>query len=107
MANQEWHNNFFRELEKLPFPEETFNTLVPDQVKRWKLLGAAKSVPWTWVMVCELALASFLSPSAMLVPAAGIRIFALVWLFFIHPGSTNTSGVLGQYGDILDEIELQ
>ena len=36
-----------------------------------------------------------------------MRIFAVVWFFFLHPGSTNTSGIISFYADFLDEVELR
>ena len=57
-------------------------------------------------MVIELALIFFMSPTTVLLPKAGTKVFSLVW-FFLHPGSTNTSGLIGFYSNILDEIEKE
>ena len=105
--SEEQQNEAFRKFESVPFPAEIFERVMPQQVARWRLIGDLKSVPWQWVLACELALTAFLSPTAVLLPEPEIAIFAVIWFMFVHPGSTNTSGIISFYGDFLDEIELK
>ena len=39
-------------------------------------------------------------------PDEGIKVCSLIWAFFLHPGSTNTSNILTFCADMLDELEL-
>ena len=103
---EEQNNALFKELETVLFPTAFFEDAIGTLVHRWRLVGKTKSVPWQWVMLSELALTSFCAGTALLVPEEGIKIYALIWAFFLHMGSTNTSGVITDHADILDEIEL-
>lgn len=100
-------SNFFGELEALQFPEDVIREHYPEALERWQLLGATQSTPWMWVMLAELCLASFLAPTAVLKPIDSISVYAVLWLFFVHPGSTSTSNLLRVYGDALDVIEAR
>ena len=69
-------------------------------------MAKLESAPWAWVALLELSLSGFLAPTACLYPLNSIQIFALTWPFLLHPGSTQTSGLLRLYQDVLDEIEI-
>lgn len=97
--------NFFTELEAERFPEEIVSEHYPDAVARWKTLGLTQSTPWMWVMLLELCMVSFLAPTAALRPIPSITIYAVLWFFLVHPGSTSTSNLLRLYADALDLIE--
>ncbi|CAK8999582.1 Uncharacterized protein (Fragment) [Durusdinium trenchii] len=56
-------------------------------------------------MLCELALASFLTPNARLHPLASFTVFSLTWTFFVHPGSCHTSNLLRLYQNVFHGIE--
>ena len=79
--------------------------LYPDLVAEWEIVGKLQSVPWQWVCSVELSLAGFLAPTACLYPVQSIAIYPLTWMFLLHPGSTQTSGLLRLYQDAFDEIE--
>ena len=98
-------NQFFSDLESLEFPDATLRELYPDLAEHWEVVGKLQSVPWQWVCSVELSLAGFLAPTACLYPVQSIAIYALTWVFLLHPGSTQTSGLLRLYQDCLDEIE--
>ena len=66
---------------------------------------ATRKVPWVWVMLAELALTSFLTPNARFFPLASFAVYSLVWAFFLHPGSCNTSNLLGLYHNVLRGVE--
>lgn len=70
-------------------------------------VGKMYNVSWIWVMSCELSLAGMLAPSAALYPIESITIYPLMWVFILHPGSTQTSGLVRLYQDVLDEIEIE
>ena len=80
----EQHSAFHRALEAVPGPRGKFGSLE-----------------------IRVALISFVSPTAVLVPEPGIKVFCLVWFFFLHPGSTNTGGVISFNSNILDEIGFE
>ena len=107
IAGTELLSNFFGELEALEFPEALVREHYPEACQRWQLLGGTQSTPWTWVMFAELCLASFLSPTAVLRPIQSIQVYAVLWFFFVHPGSTSTSNLLRVYADALDAIECR
>lgn len=98
-------NQFFSDLESLEFPDATLRELYPDLLGHWEVVGKLQSVPWQWVCSVELSLAGFLAPTACLYPVQSIAIYALTWVFLLHPGSTQTSGLLRLYQDCLDEID--
>ena len=56
---------FFRSLETIPFPEDTFMEHIPGLVAVWDSLGKTQSVSWPWVMMQELALTGFVTPTAV------------------------------------------
>ena len=99
-------NAFFQDLETIPFPTEALRRLYPELVAEWEVVAKLESVPWAWVALLELSLSGFLAPTACLYPLNSIQIFALTWPFLLHPGSTQTSGLLRLYQDVLDEIEI-
>ena len=78
-------------LEQVPFPEAEVRALYPELVEVWTTIGQSQNVPWQWVMVMELSLATFLAPIAVLMPTRTIKIFLALWSFLLHPGSTHTS----------------
>ncbi len=99
-------NGLYRTLEELESPADRIEQLYPAHVLTWKAIAATQSVPWIWVLICELSLTSFLCPTAILLPVNSLRVFSVLWLFFLHPGSTQTSGLLRLYSDVYDGIEL-
>jgi len=102
-------DEFFRGLEaECPFPEEEIQALAgADVVEKWQLIGATQSVSWVWVMLCELALVSFLTPNARFFPLASFPVFSVVWMFFVHPGSCHTSNLLRLYHNCLHGLEMK
>ena len=91
----------------MAFPEDELRQLFPDLVAEWEIVAKLQSVPWPWVAVVELSLTEFLAPTAALYPINSIQIFARTWPFLLHPGSTQTSGLLRLYQDALDEVERE
>jgi len=107
LAADDIQNPFFQDLETEPFPEAEIKALFPELVEEWEIMGKLQSVPWPWVMAMELSLAGFLSPTACLWPIGSIPIHALTWVFLLHPGSTQTSGAIRVYQDIMDILEIR
>eukprot|EP00438_Fugacium_kawagutii_P021298 Skav223669 [mRNA] locus=scaffold2794:282802:283933:- [translate_table: standard] len=64
------------------------------------------SVPPSWVMLAELCAASFLAPTSVLLPASTLPLFTMPWAFILHPGATQTSGLMAAYGRTLRQVEL-
>eukprot|EP00438_Fugacium_kawagutii_P019338 Skav202389 [mRNA] locus=scaffold1406:409279:411123:- [translate_table: standard] len=100
-------DEFFQRLEaEVVFPEEELASLTPEPLlQHWKDVGTTQSVAWPWVMLCELALASFLTPNARFQPLASFSVYSLTWSFFLHPGSCHTSNLLRLYHNVLHGLE--
>ena len=100
-------DHFFQRLEaEVVLPEVELAGLTPPALlQHWKDVGTTQSVAWPWVMLCELALASFLTPNARFQPLASFSIYSLTWSFFLHPGSCHTSNLLRLYHNVLHGLE--
>lgn len=100
-------DEFFQRLEaELVFPDAEIAALAPAPLlQHWKDVGATQSVAWPWVMLCELALTSFLTPNARFQPLASFSVYSLTWSFFVHPGSCHTSNLLRLYHNVLHGLE--
>ena len=100
-------DEFFQRLEaEVVFPEAEIAALTPAPLlQHWKDVGATQSVAWPWVLLCELALASFLTPNARFQPLASFSVYSLTWGFFLHPGSCHTSNLLRLYHNVLHGLE--
>ena len=107
LANQDLLNRFFDDLEVTAIDKGKITECFPSLVADWELQGKTLSVPWDWVMILELMLVAFLSPTAILKPIETISIYAVVWCFLLHPGATGSSNVIRLYQDIFDIIELK
>ena len=105
--NKNLANEFFTNVEGESFPHELLLECYPDAVDMWKKIGLTQNVPYEWVMMMELGMVSFLTPTAVLYPIESVTIYFLVWLFFCHPGATNTSNLLRLYQNIFDIIEAR
>ena len=80
-------DHFFQRLEaEVVLPEVELAGLAPPALlQHWKDVGTTQSVAWPWVMLCELALASFLTPNARFQPLASFSVYSLTWSFFSSP----------------------
>ena len=107
LCTHEAVQDFFRDLEAIPFPTDIIAESCPGAVERWQQIAATQSVPWMWVMAAELVLSGFLAPTAVLFPVQSITVYPLLWLFFLHPGSTQTSGLVRLYANVFDNIEAR
>ena len=55
---------------------------------------------------CYISVLGCVSFGVRRVPAqASVKIYTLIWAFFLHPGSTVTSPVCRMYSDIHQELE--
>lgn len=93
----------FRLLEAEPFAEGLLLEHYPELLREWRAISDAMQVPWQYVMVCELSLASFCSPTAVLFPWNTLRVYPVLWWFLLHPGAFNTSGVIRLYSEVCGE----
>ena len=64
-------------------------------------------VPASWVLLAETCGSAFLAPTAVLDLTKSFRLHSVLWAFVLHPGSTQTSGLMGHYCDALRAIELR
>lgn len=90
----------FRLLEAEPFAEGLLLEHYPELLREWRAISDAMQVPWQYVMVCELSLASFCSPTAVLFPWNTLRVYPVLWWFLLHPGAFNTSGIIRLYSEV-------
>ena len=100
-------NSFFTELETEELKIDSVREKIPELVAHWEIVAKLQSVPVVWVMAVELSLAGMLSPTAALYPMQSITIYPLTWCFLLHPGSTQTSGLLRLYQDVVDTLEIR
>lgn len=49
-------NDFYKDLESEVFPHAIIKEHYPDRVAEWQVIAKTQSVPWEWIMFCELAL---------------------------------------------------
>lgn len=100
-------DEFFQSVEAgVVFPEAELAALTPAPLlQHWKDVAATQSVAWPWVLLCELSLASFLTPNARFQPLASFSVYSLTWFFFLHPGSCHTSSLLRLYRNVLHGLE--
>lgn len=94
----------FRLLEAEPFPEGLLLQHYPALLQEWRAIADAMQVPWQYVMVCELSLASFCSPTAVLFPWNTLRVYPVLWWFLLRPGAFNTSGIIRLYSEACFQI---
>ena len=85
----------FRKCEEHKFPIEELKEVLPDIIEGAAALAAGYSVPPSWALLCMVALVAILLPTAMLRPSPTVFIHYVLWMFIIHPGSVNTSGLFG------------
>lgn len=98
-------NELFRLLESEVFSEAAVAELYPGLAKQWTDIAHAIQVPWQYIMVMDLALASAMAPTAVLFPLPTLQIYPVVWWFLLHPGATNTSAAVRLFSDVLDLLE--
>ena len=75
-------------------------------LEEWRRIGDTQSVPWPWVMLCELSLTSFLAPPARF-HLPSFQVYSLTWTFFLHPAWCHTSNLLRVYQNVLHRAELK
>ena len=90
-------NSFFDDIEQFPFPKEELRRYFPQPVEQWTVFGNTQSVSWDWVMLMELSMASFLSPTARPNPTPSVNIYGIVWSFLLHSGATSSSNLIQVY----------
>ena len=98
-------NGFFQDLETVEFPAEKLKALYPQLVGEWESHCQARVRSMAMGLPARVVACRFLAPTACLYPIGTIPIYSLTWPFLLHPGSTQTSGLLRLYQDVLDEVE--
>ena len=96
----------FDAAEKVPFPADELRALLPDLWNHCSLVADALSVPISWVLLAEICSAAFLAPTSVLLPAKTIPLYTMPWAFILHPGATQTSGLMATYNRAFRQLEL-
>ena len=82
----------FRACPKLSF--ETASAMLPNLVKAAKMLADTQAVCWEWGLFSIISLGSSLVPQDRFEPTPAISLPSSMWVCMVHPGATNSSGVI-------------
>ena len=96
----------FDAAEGVQFPAEALKALLPDVWRHCQLVADSLSVPVSWVLLAEVCAAAFLAPTAVLYPAKTVPLHTMPWAFILHPGATQTSGLMAFYSKTRRQIEI-
>ena len=96
----------FAAAEDIPFPLADLEKLVPEICKHCSAVADSLSVPLSWVLLAELCTAAFLAPTSVLLPTKTLPLHSMPWALILHPGATQTSGLMAAYNRTLRQIEL-
>ena len=73
---------------------EPFEAWLPDVMWAAHMLADTLAVCWEWGLLALLTVASGLVPEDRFEPAPSISIPSSLWVVLLHPGATNSSGVV-------------
>ena len=96
----------FAAAEDIPFPLADLEKLVPAICKHCSAVADSLSVPLSWVLLAEVCTAAFLAPTSVLLPTKTLPLYSMPWALILHPGATQTSGLMAAYNRTLRQIEL-
>ena len=68
--------------------------LCPEIVEVSEMLARCLCVHWEWVLLALLASVGSLIPQDRFVSAPSLEVPSSLWIILLHPGATNTSGVI-------------
>jgi hypothetical protein len=68
--------------------------LSPDVVAVCQMVGSCLAVHWVWVLLALLTLVGGLIPQDRFETAPSIELPSSLWVVLLHPGATNTSGII-------------
>lgn len=74
--------------------KEEARKLCPEIVEVSDMLARCLSVDWMWALLALLAVAGAMIPQDRFEPAPSIEVPSSLWIVLLHPGATNTSGVI-------------
>ena len=77
-----------------PADEDKARSLLPQVVSTMELLSSTQCVDWSWLLLAAAAGVPQLSPRDRLQLCESILIPGSIWACLIHPGATNTSGII-------------
>ncbi|CAJ1339118.1 unnamed protein product, partial [Effrenium voratum] len=77
-----------------PADEDKARSLLPQVVSTMELLSNTQCVDWSWLLLAAAAGVPQLSPRDRLQLCESILIPGSIWACLIHPGATNTSGII-------------
>ena len=72
---------FFRKLERIPFPENVLREQIPVLIGTWDAIGKCLSVPWKSVMM-QVVVHWFLHAYSVVQPSVDVH--SLLQCFFFH-----------------------
>ena len=82
----------FRACPKLP--QEEFQAWLPHVMWAANLVANSLAVCWEWGFLALLSVVSGLVPEDRFEAAPSVRIPSSLWIVLLHPGATNTSGIV-------------
>lgn len=96
----------FASAEQVAFPAQELQALMPDLWVHLSLVSDTLSVPLSWVLLAEVCTAAFLAPTSLLLPTKTMPIYPMPWAFILHPGATQTSGLMAAFQRTMRQIEI-
>jgi hypothetical protein len=75
-------------------PKADFEAILPDMMDAATLLADTQGVGWEWGLLALLVTASSCAPQDRFESAPSIPISSALWTCLIHPGATNSSGII-------------
>lgn len=96
----------FEEAERVVFPLQDLRILMPEVMQHCCLVADTLSVPLSWVLLAEICTAAFLAPTSVLYAAKTLPLYTMPWALILHPGATQTSGLMSAYSKVLRQIEI-
>ena len=69
-----------------------------------EMLARCLAVHWEWVLLALLACAGALIPEDRFETAPSIEVPSSLWIMLLHPGATNSSGVIGVVTKAMAEL---
>ena len=76
----------------------------PEVAEVSEMLARCLSVHWEWTLLALLAAVGVLIPQDRFVSAPSLDVPSSLWIILLHPGATNTSGVISLVTNSLNKL---
>lgn len=79
----------------------------PEVVEVSEMLARCLAVHWEWMLLALLACVGSLIPEDRFATAPSIEVPSSLWIILLHPGATNTSGVIGLVTKVMTQLSTR